>query len=233
MQDVTCPTRSPQLRSFPCTKQLVTLYKTNCFSLTCHLSQPNLSYVIFYSFPVSQTDVIEPPGWSACPLAPALWYADCRSTVTASATFAQMGQIIDTHGRSEVSLTPNGQYQAPRPETITRSKGSKITDVGGISVSEGSAAGLKLTTNALILEKYTMSMSGDDMGPQTNEAWSIPLSGSVKELVFQPDGNLVVLDTSNKVLWSTGTGGRGDQLKFYGDGVLEIFDKSGVSIWRK
>lgn len=78
-----------------------------------------------------------------------------------------------------------------------------------------------------------MSMSGDDMGPQTNEAWSIPLSGLVKELVFQPDGNLVVLDTSNKVLWSTGTGGRGDQLKFYGDGVLEIFDKSGVSIWRK
>lgn len=159
--------------------------------------------------------------------------------LSATATFAQMGGIIGgaTNGGAPQSLTPPGGY-SPTPQTMIYQKGYYVVPNVGETVRSswgmgGSDAGLKLTSSALVLEKTTMVMSGDDMGAHTNEAWSIPLSGAVKALVFQSDGNLAVLDTNSKVLWSTGTGGRGDHFKYYPDGVLEIFDKAGMSIWRK
>ncbi|MEZ0486906.1 hypothetical protein [Fibrella aquatica] len=149
--------------------------------------------------------------------------------LSTSATFAQMGGVISTQGKDGTAPGP----QATNNQTINFSKGNKLADVGGVATSGGGQAGLKLTPNALVLEKYTMVTGGDDMGTHANEVWSIPLSGAVKELVFQADGNMAVLDTNGKALWSTGTGGKGDHLKFYPDGVLEIFDKAGASIWRK
>ncbi|MBO0931577.1 hypothetical protein [Fibrella aquatilis] len=132
--------------------------------------------------------------------------------------------------------TNNGDVNAAeRPAQLLASANwrMKVGDAPLLATRGNDAAELALERNALVAKKTVTITTGDDMGAHTSVVWSIPLSGAVNELVFQPDGNLVVVDTANKVLWQTNTKGQGHILRFYGDGVLDLFDKTNGSVWRK
>ena len=147
-----------------------------------------------------------------------------------AATFAQSNSMNDIpnelrHERATTIYTYTGwRLQVDAAAAVTAQWGNNY-------------AYLDLKSNALVSSRSTMILSsgpGDDnVGPQLSGVWSIPLSGSAKEVVFTADGNLVVYDTANKVLWQSNTAGRGHRFTFYSDGVLDIFDKENRSVWRR
>lgn len=77
-------------------------------------------------------------------------------------------------------------------------------------------------------------MAGDDVHTITKQVWSIPFSGSAKEMEFQSDGNLVVRDSGNKVLWASNVSApRGKRLKMDFTGKLQIFSEHWDILWEK
>lgn len=159
-----------------------------------------------------------------------LLVAFALSLFSATATFAQTGNVISGDGTRSVPPPPREDIPAIGVQSNWR---LPVNESLSAKSADGTIANLTLRKNALVAEKTVMATSGDDMGPQTSEVWSIPLSGSVNELVLKQDGNLVVLDTNKQVLWQTNTAGRGHLLKFYSDGVLDLFDKADRSVWRR
>lgn len=145
--------------------------------------------------------------------------------MTLTASFAQGDQNFDVPNAMRVEQT-----------ALFNSGANWRMNVGDapLTAQRGqSTAALTLERNALVSRKTAMGTSGDDIGPQESVVWSIPLSGSVKEVAFTGDGNLVVYDTANKVLWQSNTAGQGVVLKYFADGVLEVYGSGGQSLWRQ
>ncbi|MBC7570692.1 MAG: hypothetical protein H7319_13275 [Spirosoma sp.] len=147
--------------------------------------------------------------------------------VSASATFAQTGGVIDP-GQG-VRLDPGGAHSGDAGQNVssTRSTGWKMGLNEEWHIS-GSVAGstLTLTSKSLVLRM-------DDPMGSPREAWSESFSGTAKVMEFQSDGNLVVYSTDNKVLWSSGTsGGKNSILVLRASGTLEI-DMGGGRWWKK
>lgn len=145
--------------------------------------------------------------------------------LSATATFAQQNPLnpVPEHLRTE---------QVPTIHTGANWR-LKVGDSPLTAQWGQNYAYLKLEKNALVSSKTINITHGDDMGPQSSVVWSIPLSGSVKEVIFGQDGNLVVYDTAGEVLWQSDTAGRGHKFKFYSDGVLDVFDGGDHSVWRR
>ncbi|MBC7570694.1 MAG: hypothetical protein H7319_13285 [Spirosoma sp.] len=98
----------------------------------------------------------------------------------------------------------------------------------------GGEARLTLKNNALVMETAAVAMAGDDVHTITKQVWSIPFSGSAKEMEFQSDGNLVVRDSGNKVLWASNVSApRGKRLKMDFTGKLQIFSEHWDILWEK
>lgn len=149
-----------------------------------------------------------------------------------TATFAQMGVIQPDR------LAAGDMNGAPPniPNNIVIDRSIKLAVNQSITVGNlafGGEARLTLKDNALVMETVVTGM-GDDVHPITKEVWSIPFSGSAKEMEFQSDGNLVVRDSGNKVLWASNVSApRGKRLKMDFTGKLQIFSEHWEILWEK
>jgi hypothetical protein len=69
----------------------------------------------------------------------------------------------------------------------------------------------------------------------TNQSlWDSGSSAAAKNLVMQPDGNLVAYNSSGKPYWSTGTVNRGTgpyKARMQSDGNFVVYDSTNAALW--
>jgi hypothetical protein len=58
------------------------------------------------------------------------------------------------------------------------------------------------------------------------------VQNSLRRLIMQNDGNLVIYDQNNHPLWSSNTGGRGYEAVFQSDGNFVVYDRGWHSVWQ-
>ena len=151
-----------------------------------------------------------------------------------TATFAQMEHIVP-----KSQLAGDKDSPPPKiPDNSTFDNSFKLVvnqTIGAGSPTHGGGAILTLKNNELVMEIAVTEMMGDEFTTNTKPVWSIPFSGSAKELEFQPDGDLVVRDANNKVLWAANvSASRGKRLAINRNGKLLIFDSTRRQLlWEK
>ncbi|NEU70026.1 hypothetical protein GK091_24310 [Spirosoma agri] len=149
-------------------------------------------------------------------------------------TFAQMGNVV-----KETSTLAGDRNDGPAqiPQHLVFDRMVKLAVDQPVTIGNaaiGGAASLTLKNNALVMERIVTGMLMDIPHTDTKQVWSIPFSGSAKELEFLPDGDLVVRDSANKVLWaSTVSASIGKRLVMDFTGKLQIFDREGRVLWEK
>lgn len=149
----------------------------------------------------------------------------CSLLFFSATSFAQLAKGNITYdGKQDRFITIKAGFILPEGNSITAGKDG--TD----------NATLLLKHNELIMETTTYDLSRDNPAV-VRQAWRIPLTFSdavlVKELEFQPDGNMIVRDTKNNVLWGTGVNHDAQVFKMYPDGKLQLVSHFGKVHWEK
>ncbi len=151
-----------------------------------------------------------------------------------TATFAQMSKIIpDGMLVGDVNIYP--PRETPGGVVISNSFKLAVNKpmFAGGTVFEGHAC-LTLKNNELVMETTVTEIYEGHVLTDTKQVWSIPFSGSAKELEFQPGGGLVVRDSNNKVLWTSNVSA--SRVKWFTmgfNGKMQIVSENGDILWEK
>lgn len=135
------------------------------------------------------------------------------------------------NGTTSNSKDGHVQYQFTNSPTVaSMTKGRQFTNANSKNLLAFNDYTLRWQKDGnLVLYKGAFSAA--------NAKWATGTEGQGKELVFQNDGNLVILDAGNQAIWATATadaqqnGKGGVSLTLTPFGALSILNTDGENIW--